>query len=192
MTSKGRLSRAWDDLRIEPVARTTGNNAPAFEKWLDDVAGTSRGVYLYSFDDAALANEKEIFFTMQLPHAWAITPIHIHVHWMAESTAASSAVRWGLEFAWKEPFATYADTTIIYASVPEGGDTGTTQYKHMITEFAEQTPGTSQDDVSSIIVARLFRNSSHADDTYAGKVGLLYIDTHIEIDSLGSITEYAK
>ena len=43
----------WEDLRLEPVARTTGTNAPTFEKWYDDIAGTSRGVYLYSFDDVA-------------------------------------------------------------------------------------------------------------------------------------------
>jgi hypothetical protein len=59
-----------EDLRIEPQARTTGVNVPTFEKWYDDAAGTSRGVYLYSFDDAIASSEKEIFFTMQMPHAW--------------------------------------------------------------------------------------------------------------------------
>ena len=51
--TQSRFTLAWDDLRVEPVARTTGANAPKFEKWYDDAAGTSRGVYLYSFDDAA-------------------------------------------------------------------------------------------------------------------------------------------
>lgn len=27
----------WDDLRVEPIARTTGANAPTFEKWYDDI-----------------------------------------------------------------------------------------------------------------------------------------------------------
>ena len=36
-------ARVWDDIRIEPVARSTGTNAPTFEQWLTNGAG-SRGV----------------------------------------------------------------------------------------------------------------------------------------------------
>jgi hypothetical protein len=84
-----------DDLRIEPVARTTGNNAPTFEKRYDDVAGTSRGVYLYSFDDATLANEKEIFFTMQMPHDWKLgNDISFHVHRVGSVADTTSTPYW--------------------------------------------------------------------------------------------------
>lgn len=47
----------WDDLRVEPVARTTGSNAPTFEVYFTDGTG-SRGVWLYSFDDAAAGSQK--------------------------------------------------------------------------------------------------------------------------------------
>ncbi len=48
------------------------------------------------------------------------------------------------------------------------------------------------DGLSSILIGRLFRNSSAAGDTYTDKVGLLYIDAHYQINSLGSTDEYTK
>lgn len=182
-------ARVWDDIRIEPVSRTIGTFAPTFEQWLTNGSG-SRGVYLYSFDDAASNAEKEIFFTLQLPHAWAQTAIHLHVHFVPAATVNSSAVRWGLEYTWTEPNAVYGNTTLVYASVAEGTPANMTALTHYITEFAPLTPSATQDGFSSTLIGRLWRNSSHADDTYTDKVGLLYIDAHIELDKLGSNGEY--
>lgn len=193
MTSKARISRAWDDLRIEPVARTTGTNAPSFEKWFDDAGGTSRGVYLYSFDKALTASQKEIFFTMQMPHAWAATPISVHCHWIPADSQATAVVIWGLEYAWQDIGTEYADTAIVYSSatlIP--ADTDLTAFRHYISEFADLTPGAGADGLSSILIGRLFRYSGDASDTYDDKAGLLYIDAHYELDTLGSITEYGK
>jgi hypothetical protein len=191
-----RFARAWDDLRIEPVARTTGTNAPAFEKWFDDAPGTSRGVYLYSFDDAVEIQEKEIFFTMQMPHDWAVgTDIHLHVHWIGNVDDTSATPRWGLEYAWKDIGQVFGDTTIIYAVGQVDGATDVTAFKHTITEFAALTPGATADGVSSILIGRIWRNSSNAADTYdaaTNKCGLLYIDAHYERDGSGSIGEYTK
>lgn len=185
-------AQPWDDLRVEPVTRTTGVNAPTFEKWYDDAGGTSRGVYLYSFDNAVESSQKEVFFTMQLPHAWNQDDIDIHVHWVAESTAASSKVRWGLEYVWKSIGEVFGDTTIIYADTDTEGATGTTANEHKVTEFGLMSPGTTQDDISSILICRLFRHSSDAADTYTGKVGLLYVDAHYQVNSIGSNDEYVK
>lgn len=184
----------FDDLRIEPVARTTGTNAPTFEKWYDDAAGTSRGVYLYSFANESVAsNEDEVFFSMQMPHSWAGTAISMHVHWVGASTVNASDVIWGMEYNWKDIGEVFGDTVIVTSSatlVPD--DANITANKHYISEFADLTPGTTADGISSILIGRLFRNSSNAGDNYTDKVGLLYIDAHIEINSLGSNSEYVK
>ena len=193
MANTARLSRGWDDLRIEPVARTT-TNAPSFEKWFDDAGGTSRGVYLYSFSKEVTNNQKEIFFTMQMPHAWAATPISIHAHWIPADSQNSAVVIWGLEYAWADIGTEYGDTTIVYSSatlVP--ADANLTAFRHYISEFADITPSANQDGISSILIGRLFRYSGNASDTYDDKAGLLYIDAHIEIDTpSGSLTEYSK
>ena len=47
------------------------------------------------------------------------------------------------------------------------------------TEFTDITPGATEDGLSSILIGRLFRNSSNVADTYnvsGNKCGLLYID----------------
>lgn len=92
--AKYRSGQAWSDLRIEPVARTIGTNAPTFEQWFDDGGlgdtGTTRGVYLYSFDDVIDIQEKEIFFTLQMDHDWNQDDFEVHVHWIpniADTTA---------------------------------------------------------------------------------------------------------
>jgi hypothetical protein len=190
-------AQPWDDLRIEPTARTTGSNSPTFEKWYDDAGGTSRGVYLYSFDDAVGGSEKEVFFNMQLPHSWNQDDIAIHVHWVGAVADTTSAPRWGLEYAWAEHGATYGDSTIVYSDgsnyTEAGTDANITQHKHYISKFTALSPTTSQDGVSSVLIGRLFRDSANAGDTYnaeGAKCGLLYIDAHYQLARLGSTDEY--
>jgi hypothetical protein len=181
----------WDDLRIEPIARTTGTNTPSFEKYFDN-GSSSRGVYLYSFDDAIESSEKEVFFTMQMPHSWAQTAIVIHVHWIPYAAGSSQAVRWGLEYTWANVNSTYGNTTIVYTATNTAGDTSLVQNKHYRSEFDSITPTSSQNGMSSILIGRLFRNSSNAADTFTNKAGLLYIDAHYEINDLGSSTISTK
>jgi hypothetical protein len=43
-----------------------------------------------------------------------------------------------------------------------------------------------------VLIGRLFRNSAADEDTYTGKAGLLYIDAHYQLNSIGSNDEYTK
>jgi hypothetical protein len=187
-------AQPWDDLRMEPVARTTGTNAPAFEKYFDNLAGTSRGVYLYSFDDAAGGSEKEIFYSVQLPHDWNQGAVAVHVHWVGNNADTTATPRWGIEYTWVEVDGTYGDTTTVYAVGNTGSDANVVAGKHYVTDFGEFTPTASQDGLSSICVARLFRDSANVADTYdvaGNKCGLLFVDTHYQRNSIGSSTEWS-
>jgi hypothetical protein len=193
----GGSAKPWEDLRIEPTARTTGANAPSFEKYYDDAAGTSRGVYLYSFDDAVAGSEKEVFFNMQMPHNWDGGSIQMHVHWVGSVDDTTSAPRWGLEYAWKEIGATFGDTTIVYSDgsnyTGAGTDANITTGIHYVSKFTALVPGSTADSISSILVGRLFRDSADAGDTYnaaTNKCGLLYIDAHYQLARVGSDNEY--
>ena len=191
--------RAWDDLRLEPVARTVGVNSPVFEQWLTD-GGGSRGVYLYSFDDAAPGSEKEVFFNMQMPHSWLEgTAIHVHVHWIGNTSDVAATPRWGLEYTWKDIGGTFGNTTIIYKAENKDGPASTdpdvTALKHYVTEFDAIVPGATEGEISAILIGRIFRDSADAADTYniaGNKCGLLYIDAHYEVDAFGSRQEYVK
>lgn len=188
----GAFRPRWDDVRIEPVARTTGVNAPSFEKWMDDTPGTSRGVYLYSFDKAATNNQKEIFFSLQMPHDWNGGEVHLHIHWVGDTSRTAEAPRWGLEYSMAGIGQVYADTVFDYVNNNEQADANVTALRHYISEFAAIVPTSAQGGISAILAGRIFRQSGNAGDTYTGKCGLLYIDAHYVRDSLGSVSEYNK
>lgn len=197
MSSGYRGSRAFDDLRIEPVARLSGTGVPDYELWFT-TGSSAKGVYLYSFTDESVAsNEKSLNFTMQMPHSWVSTTgssaeVHVHVHWIPSAGMTGAYVQWGLDYTWAEPSAVFGNTVIIYSRITEQGDTTLVANKHYITELPVLYPNTSQDGLSSIIIGRIFRNSSSALDNYTGKCGMLFIDAHIQLDTNGSISEYVK
>lgn len=188
-------AKPWEDLRIEPQARTTGANAPTFEQWFDDTAigdtGSSRGVYLYSFADGA--SEMEIFFSAQMPHAWDGGAISIHAHWVPYAAATDKKVIWGLEYNFKRIGEVFGgNAAIVYDTALFPADADYVAGKHYISEFADITPGATQNGISAILIGRLFRKSNDAADNYTNKAGLLYIDIHYQLNSLGSTDEYTK
>ncbi len=178
-------AEGWDDLRTEPVVRSTGAKAPSFVNWLG-------GLYLYDFNDAALASEKEVFFAIQLPHGWKEgSSIEPHVHWTNKTAGtAGQVVRWGLEYSPANIGAVFPATTTIYGTSIVGGGNIASANSHMLTDMPTVTM--TGKTISNIIACRLFRNSSDAADTYAGTAGLLYIDWHFVQNSNGSHTETAK
>ena len=181
----------WDDLRVEPNIKGTGTNDPTFTKWFDNGAG-SRGVFLYNFTDAITASEKEVFFQVQLPHSWKGTTIYPHVHWIPLAAGVGQRPVWGLEYNWADIGQVFGNTTIAYTTGLIPNDTNLVKYKHYISSFAGITPTTNQDEISAILMCRLFRYSGNASDTYTNTCGLLYVDFHYEIDTLGSRTEFTK
>lgn len=46
--------------------------------------------------------------------------------------------------------------------------------------------------ISSILICRIWRNSSNAADTYTDDAGLLSLDFHYQIDTVGSRAQYVK
>ncbi len=176
---------SWEDLRVEPVARNTGAKAPVFGAFRS-------GLLVYQFDDAAVASEKEVFFQVQMPHAWKEgSAVYPHVHWAPlVAGSAGNLVRWGLEFSVAEIGGTFGPSSTIYTSSTLVGGPVTTQYSHCLSPFPVivMTGKT----LSTVLLCRLFRNSSNAADTLAQTAGLLYIDFHYQIDAIGSRTEMAK
>lgn len=188
-------AKPWEDLRVEPVVRNTGVNNPTFEEWFDDPNTDTRGVYVYSFSDETTNNQKELHFTAQMPHAWDSGDIHVHLHWLPSVADTEATPQWGLEYSWAEPDEVFGDTTTLYATGNEQSDTDLTQYKHYITEFDAITPPSTANGLSTIMIARVWRNSGDDADTYnaaSNKAGLLYIDIHHQLSSVGSTDEYTK
>ena len=177
---------AWDDLIIEPTSRLLSPETPLFRQFLND-GKDSRGVYLYHFDGMK-DYETELYFTVQMPHKWAHTPICPHVHWSPTITSQKGdCVVWGLEYSWTGIGQVFSDTRTIYAG--ECVDSYLIERKHYLSSFGSIKPIEDEFGLSSILVGRLFRNTKNSLDTYDYSAALLYIDIHYEINRLGSEEE---
>ena len=185
----------WDDLRIAiNSTKLGGSKDPGFAVFkTDGGAPASQGVFLYWFDKS---NEEELYFVAQMPHAWDEgTDIECHVHWVPASTSASAGldVCWGLEYTWANINGTFGNTTLIYGDEQTNGATETiTVDKHYLTELG--TIDATGKTMSSMLVCRVFRDATGAGgtDDYDDDAGLLEIDFHYQINSLGSKEEYVK
>lgn len=175
----------FDDLRIELTVRGSVK-VPTYS----NVIG---GIYAYEFDDAILAQEKEVNFKMQLPHGWKIgSAIHLHIHWVAKATtSAGQKVRWGLEYTKANINGVFGATTTIYATdAVSPPSTTPTAMTHYLTEFADIDMTGME--LSNFILCRMFRNSSDAADTYTDSAYVIGVDAHVEHNSLGSNSEFTK
>jgi hypothetical protein len=69
----------WDDYVVPFTSVKIRNETedPSFAEFQPS-SSTSTGVYGYTFDKDDI---EEVFFTIQMPHSWAGTAIHPHIHW---------------------------------------------------------------------------------------------------------------
>jgi hypothetical protein len=185
----------WEDLRVAVTStKLGGTKDPGFAVFKTNGAG-SQGVFLYWFDAAA---EEELYFVVQLPHSWARTAITPHVHWVpatnSDGVPANQTVEWGLEYTWANIGGVFSNTSIVYGKAHLPADADVVAGKHYVTNLTAITPGVgTQDGISSMIACRIFRNATDAvDDTYEQDAGLLEIDFHYEIDTIGSRTIGSK
>lgn len=182
----------WDDLRVEPNVRSTGAQVPTFGRVQRDVGGTSNGVYAYQFDNAVAGQEKEVYFSVQMPHGKLLgSAIDLHIHWVPVTAGtAGHKVRWGLEYTWANIGGAFPATTTIYADTPTLGSIDVAM-SHCLTAFAAEAAPASET-LSSVMLCRVFRDSANAADTATITAGMLFIDAHIEMDRIGSRDEYTQ
>lgn len=181
----------WDDLRVPLTStRLGGSKDPDFVVY-KEAAGSSQGVFAFRFD---AATEEELYFACQVPHSYKHnTNLHPHVHWMPIAAgSATEKVSWGLEYTWADIGQVYPSPCLIYGNVHTPADSALTQDKHYLTEIGEIAMSSSN--VSAMLICRVFRDatSTGCDDTYDSDAGLVEIDFHYEMDTLGSRTEYTK
>lgn len=181
----------WEDLRIPTTSlKESSVDMPTWDVFIDDTDGP--GVYLHWFDDedGSINKEEELFFTAQMPHGWKEgSNIEPHVHWTTKDDATGKNVEWGLQYVWANVGDIFPSTTnIIYTNATVGAPG---LRRHSISQFPE-IDGTGRT-LSSMLICRIFRHSSHSNDTFNNKqAGLIEIDFHYEVDSDGSNEEYTK
>jgi len=176
-------AEVWDDLR---VSLDKGSSSASLEY----IWGSSGPQIWYFRNNEGL---EMMSFVVQLPHSWKEgTTIYPHVHWLPKVSKTGN-VEWNLDYSWQnyDPttplvFPSYTTSTVV-ATGPFVANT------HRITSL---TGGTGLDGsgkkISSILICRIWRNSSNSADTYTDDAGLLSLDFHYQIDTVGSRAEYVK
>lgn len=182
------LGEHWEDSQVPGLFTQAGggSNPPTWTQIQDDGAG-SVGVWGYAFDDAT--SDDEVWVQVQLPHGWVEgSDIEPHIHW-TPPTAAAGQVVWKIEYTWCNVGDVIPTTTTI---TTDGGydSTNSTALEHLIAGFPTVS-GTGKE-VSSMFLARIYRDVSDANDTYAADAFLLSFDIHIKKNSIGSDLEFSK
>jgi hypothetical protein len=173
----------WDDLR---VSLDKGSSSASLEY----VWGGAGPQIWYFRDNEGL---EAMSFVVQIPHSWKEgTIIYPHLHWMPKASE-SGTVEWNLDYSWQNydpttplAFPTYTTSTATVA----GSFVANT---HRITSLTNGAGLNGSDKkISSILICKIWRNSSNSADTYRDDAGLLSLDFHYQIDTVGSRSEYVK
>lgn len=178
----------WDDLR---VTLDNGSNAAQ----INSIPGIS-GPQLWYFRDGQ--GVEAMSFQVQLPHSWVEgTTIYPHLHWTPRGSNVSGNVEWNLDYSWVNYDATTiqafpaATTTTVVASPASGNFLQNGHYITALTAANAGIDGTGKK-ISSILICRVWRNSSNGADTYNEDAGVLFMDFHIQIDGFGSRSTFVK
>jgi hypothetical protein len=158
-----------DDLR---VTIDKGSNSAQ----LGSLTGVS-GPEIWFFRDGQ--GVEAMSFTLQMPHNWVEgTTIYPHIHWTPRATASGN-MKWNLDYTWVNIDGTFSAATT--SSVVITGPF--TANKHLLSDLTSGNVGidATGKTVSSVLICRVWRDSSSGTDTYAGDAGGLSMDFHISI-----------
>lgn len=132
---------------------------------------------------------------LQLNHDWSLgTVISPHLHWW-QTTADTP--HWVIAYRWQKQGAkkTTDWTPGKWVSNKSVWSSGTL---NQITAFSDITPPVGYGNVSDIVQFRLYRDFTNVSTLFTGNdpvnasQDFVNFDTHIQIDMIGSRTEYAK
>jgi len=167
----------WKDL---PSAFTTQNyQNPTAAAWAKIGTSNFSG---YRFEADA---QTELQTLLNMNHDYALgTAVYYHIHWIPENNEVG-VVRWGIELAWAKSHqrGTFDlnDTLTIFVEKETSGKA----FEHM-TSQAMISSITADLEPDCIILMRIYRDSSHVNDTYPGNVFALQADMHYQAHLIGS------
>jgi hypothetical protein len=129
---------------------------------------------------------REGFVDYHVRHEWKPgTMMYPHVHFGVQAQD-TGVVRWGFEYTWAnrkgsvKGFTKFQPVQTIYL---EQAITATDDLEHIVVEAPEGfgIDGTNME-VDAMILCRLFRDTAHANDTFAHEVFAMNVDLHTETD----------
>lgn len=170
LTFKG-AATIWNDAFVDGLSLTGGaTDPPVFAA----IIGT---IYGNRFDDGGI---KSLHGSIELPHDYKEgSDIVLHLHWIP-TTANNGNCRWGVEWTVASVNGTFGAATTSEIDTAAGG----TALAHKVVDVVTIS-GTNRK-ISDVIHFRVFRNGTHANDTFTGNAFLSRIAVHYECDTVGS------
>lgn len=179
----------WDDLRIVPGAfQFSGSADPTLSDWQPGGSGSTIKVYKFVKND-------QVFASIQMPHDYKEgSDLSFHVHWTPTDRGneeSGNTVGWKIDYSIANINSTFSSTSTAACT---GTCTGTDD-QHEISESVTVS-GTGLK-VSHILMIRIWRGDTGADDTWVGSTAalspaLLEFDIHYQKDTLGSRQLFIK
>lgn len=168
----------WKDLTVQ-LSQASAKNAANDPTWAVLVGG----IYAWSFPAGA---DKELFLAFHINHD--IKPgslMYPHVHW-SPGNNNTGVCRWVLEYTvakghGQEVFG--ATNTIVLEQAGSG-----TPLMHQIIETDENNAIVAPE-VDSLIIMRLAREGSHANDTLTDGAFGLTVDFHYQANATGTVNK---
>jgi hypothetical protein len=167
----------WADL-LAPLhgGVVTGSSDPDWNVFIG-------GIYAYSFP--ASGASREVWIAFHVPHTYAAgTVMYPHVHWSTPGTN-TGVVRWGFEYTIAKGYSqqVFPTSTTVYLEQAASG----TPRRHMIVESPSISIPATNLEPDSMILARIFRDSSHANDTCTDAAFGLQCDLHYQVAQFSTI-----
>lgn len=166
-----RTKQGWRDNVIQFNVEVGDNNAPSLSAFRGNIK-------LFAFPTNKMTQSVAIW---HIDHDYAMgTALYPHIHWSI-ATSNLGTVRWGFEYtvAKGHQQEAFPAPTTIYVEQASNG----TPYMHYVAEFsdAQAIPG-SLVEPDSLIIARIFRDPTHINDTLEAPVFGLCLDMHYQAD----------
>lgn len=167
-----------DNLGNITAGKAVGANAPTWSTFRDGLEG-------YEFHQSTM---NEVWITFHINHDVMLRePMYPHVHWSPDTTS-TGVVRWGMEFSIANRSAdgvvgsAFGSSTTIYV---EENITSDSQYEHIVSEVSD-ADALQEDwlDIDALVLMRVFRDASHANDTFPDGVFGWFVDIHYKADKV--------
>ncbi len=167
----------WDDQQV--------NLASSVFKGSSDPTWTAyKGAEVLAFDKA---QDNIIYFTMQMSHKLKLaTDIEFHLHNTVPS-AGAGVVRWVMTASFIDIGGDFPAQSTYTADQTVAANSDDLHMLHEMASSLGQGSG-----VSGLALCSLMREGTHANDTFDDDVYLLAMDSHFQIDSIGSRQETVK
>jgi len=161
----------YDDyqVNINTIGGGSGNSAPTVELFRD-------GIYLHEFPNAPQVTEG--YFMIHLMHDMKPnSDMYFHLHWSHNHVAPTGNLKWNIDFTYakgyeQEGFGAPVTLSTIHAV--------NAQYSHHITDDDDMIVSASTYNLEpdGILLGRVWRDSTDAEDTTNVDAFLMQVDLH--------------